>query len=36
MDRMTQLAKLLADALTRGHLDRAGKLAAGQRALIEV
>jgi hypothetical protein len=36
MERMTQLAKLPADALKRGDLDTAGKLAAGQRTLIEV
>lgn len=36
MDRMTELAKLLTDALKRGDLDTAGKLVAEQRALIEV
>jgi len=36
MDRITELAKLLADSLKRGDLDTAGKLVAEQRGLIEV
>jgi hypothetical protein len=35
MDRITQLGMLLADALKRGDLDTAGKLAAEQRAIIK-
>lgn len=35
MDRMTELARMLADALDRGDLDTAGKVAAEQRAIIE-
>lgn len=36
MDRITELAMLLADALKRGDLNTAGKLAAEQRAIIAV
>lgn len=35
MDRMTELARMLADALDRGDLDTAAKVAAEQRAIIE-
>lgn len=35
MDRMTELARLLADALERADLDTAKKLAAEQKATIE-
>jgi hypothetical protein len=35
MDRMTELAMLLDDALERGDLDTARKLAAEQKATIE-
>jgi hypothetical protein len=35
MDRVSELARLLADALKRGDLETAGKYAAEQRAIIE-
>ena len=35
MDRITELARLLADALKRGDLDTAGKLAAEQRMILD-
>ena len=35
MERLTELARLLDDALARGDVDAAKKLAAEQRAIIE-
>jgi hypothetical protein len=35
MDRITELGMQLADALKRGDLETAGRLAAEQRALIQ-
>ncbi len=35
MDRISELARRLADALKRGDLDTARKLAAEQRAIID-